>query len=234
MDCDVLDGVYAVGRREGILKKLVVEYKYQSRRGFARTLAELLAGAVPSEVAERLVSEQALVVPLPTIDRHIRERGFDHTAKMAKEFTRMTGLTYAPLLKRVNKTVQVGSDERTRKKQASEAYEIVEKVFATRPSGPSPWADGAGTRAAALRIPQRTFPPISLKLQRPVLLVDDIWTTGASMTAAAQKIRQAGFKEVLGVVVAVGLKGGRDGLAAHPGDGADDELDDRVGEHTDN
>ena len=193
--------VFAAGRREGVLKKLVVEYKYNSRRGFARTLVEILAGAVPSSVAKRLVAEEAVVVPLPTISKHIRSRGFDHTAKMAKELAKMTGLEYAPLLRRANKTVQVGADEETRKKQATSAYESNERFFATRRSGPSPRADRAGTRAAALRIPQKD---LSL-LSRPVLLVDDIWTTGASMRAAAEKLREVGFTEVYGVVVACGL-----------------------------
>ena len=167
--------VFAAGRREGVLKKLIVEYKYQSRRGLKRVLAEALAQAAPTEVARKLVAERAVVVPLPTISRHIRERGFGHTEKLAREFAKMTGLTYVPLLKRANKTVQVGADEETRQKQAATAYEIDKGFFATRPAG-------------------------------PILLVDDIWTTGASMKAAAQKVREAGFTEVYGVVLASGLK----------------------------
>ena len=167
---EVLDGVYAAGVREGVLKKLVVEYKYQSRRGFKRTLAEALARAVPDEVAEELKREGATIVPLPTIGRHIRERGFDHTGAMAKELAKMTGLAYFPLLKRVNKTTQVGADSATRQRQASEAYAVDERF--------------SGRRC-------------------PILLVDDIWTTGASMKAAALKLKAAGFEKIYGVVVAV-------------------------------
>jgi len=193
-----LDEMYAAGMREGVLKDLVVEYKYQSRRGFAMTLAEILEGALPLDLKERLVRGRAIVVPLPTIHRHIRERGFDHTAKMAKALARRLGLEYLPLLKRVNKTVQVGASSEERKRQAGEAY-CVAKTF--------------------------------LPCNTPILLVDDIWTTGASMEAAAQKIRQADFKSVSGVVVAMGLKSG-DLVAAHASDGRDDEVDDGVGQHT--
>ncbi|MBR1795901.1 ComF family protein [Candidatus Saccharibacteria bacterium] len=222
-----LDEMYAAGMREGVLKDLVVEYKYQSRRGFAMTLAEILEGALPLDLKERLMRGHAIVVPLPTIHRHIRERGFDHTAKMAKALARRLGLEYLPLLKRVNKTVQVGADGETRKKQAGEAYEVNKNFFATRRSSPSPRMERASTRAAALRIPQKSF----LFTSTPILLVDDILTTGASLSAAAQKIRQAGFKSVSGVVVAMGLKSG-DLVAAHASDGRDDEVDDGVGQHT--
>lgn len=182
--------VYAVGRREGVLKKLIVEYKYQSRRGFSRTLAELLTGAVPDELARELVEKEAIVVPLPTISRHIRERGFDHTARLAKEFAKMTGLTFAPILRRVNKTVQVGTDEETRKKQAAEAYEVDGKL------------------AEKLMVRSSTKGLRAEKARRPVLLIDDIWTTGASMRAARQKVLEAGFTEVYGVVLAMGLRQG--------------------------
>ena len=36
------------------------------------------------------------------------------------------------------------------------------------------------------------------------LLLDDVWTTGASMLAAEKVMRAAGAKKVMGVVIAVG------------------------------
>ena len=195
-----LEKVWASGQREGVLRKLIVEYKYQSRRGFTRTLAEILAGAIPEEERKRLAREKAVIVPLPTISRHIRERGFDHTKKLAKELGRILDLCTMPVLVRANKTVQVGAGSEVRAKQAEEAY--------------------------------RVNPKFSDMHQRPILLLDDIWTTGASMRAAGEKMRQAGFRSVSGAVIATGLKSGL--VATHAGDGADDEADDGVGEHTDN
>lgn len=39
--------------------------------------------------------------------------------------------------------------------------------------------------------------------ERQYLLLDDVWTTGASMTAAADIFTQAGAKKLYGVVLAV-------------------------------
>ena len=36
------------------------------------------------------------------------------------------------------------------------------------------------------------------------LLLDDVWTTGASMRAAALKLREAGAERILGCVVEMG------------------------------
>ena len=238
---DDLKEVYAVGKREGVLKKLVVGYKYQSRCGFAPVLAELVAKAISPEL------KNAVIVPLPTIDRHIRQRGFDHTLKLAKELARITGFKYVPLLRRINDTVQVGTDEETRKKQAEEAYEFNNDLFASHRLIPSPRVSRATARAAALRTTQKASSlnsfataqkDFSLNSYAPILLLDDIWTTGASMKAGARKIREAGFADVYGVVIATGLIGddGDDSaekLVTEARDGADDKADDGVGQKAD-
>ena len=160
---------YAVGYREGVLRKLVVEYKYSSRRVVSRVLGELVAEVLGgSEVSS--ASGEVVLVPLPTISRHVRERGFDHTLRLAKEVGRRSGFKVERILRRANRTTQVGTDEATREKQAAEAYEVVGEVDAGK-----------------------TY-----------LLIDDIWTTGASMRAAAEKMHAAGAREIYGVVVCKG------------------------------
>lgn len=140
--------IFTCGIRTGILANLVAEYKYQSRRHYVRGLARYL-----NEVISRFSDgEEYVVVPLPTVSKHIRERGFDHIGRLCREFSVLSGFPVAKLLKRVNSAVQVGVDAKTRLKQAKEAYKIDSKV---------------------------SFNPKS-----HFLLVDDVWTTGASMRAA--------------------------------------------------
>ena len=94
------------------MKDLINCYKYQAMRAIGAILAELLDA--------RMWGVNGIVVPLPTIRRHIRERGFDHTTVVAKKLA----LPCERLLGRRNNSVQVGATAEVRRQQAQEAYEI--------------------------------------------------------------------------------------------------------------
>ena len=65
-----------------------------------------------------------VIVPLPTISRHKRERGFGHIEKLAKIIAKNSSARYMELLARAKNTVQVGSNSEQRKQQASQAYRV--------------------------------------------------------------------------------------------------------------
>ena len=137
-------------------------------------MAHVLAWKV-WEVAERELFEtnevrEAVLVPLPTIRRHIRERGFDHMLMLARELCRMDeNLWLEPVLERLNKTVQVGKSAKVRGEQAKRAYGVKREE----------------------------------KLRRDVhyVLFDDVWTTGSSMRAAAEVMRNAGACKISALVL---------------------------------
>lgn len=162
--CSCKTKVYAVSYRMGVMMKLTEEYKYKSIRKTAEVLAEMMDATIPSEFGK---GEEVIVVPLPTISRHIRERGFDHTLLLAKELAKRRKWKVEKALVRKNKTVQVGASEVVRRRQASEAYEACCKLDA-----------------------KRTY-----------LLVDDVWTTGASMEAAILALKKAGAKKMASAVI---------------------------------
>ena len=130
------------------------------------------SGDVPVEVSRTMDAEiqeirKIILVPLPTIRKHIRERGFDHTLRLCFELEnflskKLEGLgvkvEYEDLLVRKNKTVQVGKEKKERMKQAEKAYGI---------------RDG-----------------VKIENETLYIFVDDVTTTGASL-AAAKKILQA-------------------------------------------
>ena len=179
------------GLKEGWFERLVRDFKYKGRRDYGEFLAEKLgevifgevkrmrfgdelsnkSGEVTCGVLRKVETEikeirQIVLVPLPTIRKHIRERGFDHTLRLCFELEnflqkRLEGLgvkvEYQDLLVRKNKTVQVGKEKKERMKQAEKAYGI----------------------RKGIKIENKTL----------YILVDDVTTTGASL-AAAKKILQ--------------------------------------------
>ena len=110
------EAVYVVGLRKGLLYKAIKSFKYESVRGLVEPLADLLMTIVPHS--------EYKIVPLPTISKHIRERGFDHIALLAREICRKSQNEVARLLERANKTVQVGASSDVRIQQAKEAYRV--------------------------------------------------------------------------------------------------------------
>ena len=212
----MVNRLFVVGRREGALKKLVEDYKFKSIKGVAEILAELLDEALPewlgesAEAAEQKDADateaadrggEVVVVPLPTIRKHIRERGFDHTLRLAEELARRRNFVMSPVLKRMNKTVQVGADEETREKQAEQAYAVDFKIV--RAVGLVRWAASGAGGVRLGQAPSGVGEELEDERLRDVvyLLLDDVWTTGASMQAAAKQLRAAGAKRILGAVV---------------------------------
>lgn len=92
------------------MKDLINIYKYDCVRAASWVLADV--------VSSKLSGSNGILVPLPTIGRHIRERGYDHIKLIVKN----TGLPYETILQRKNNAVQVGASAEKRREQAKNAY----------------------------------------------------------------------------------------------------------------
>ena len=85
---------WAIGERTGVLKRLVGDYKYFSAREAANSMARLL------DAKMAMLPSGTVTTTVPTISAHVRQRGFDHAALLAKAFAKERWLAYSPLLKR--------------------------------------------------------------------------------------------------------------------------------------
>ncbi len=166
-NCSKLPPIFVVDRRGTILGDLIHDFKYLSTRAIGVKLADILNQTLPN------FDGDVKIIPLPTITRHIRERGLDHTLFIAKRFVKLRGKNYQvlPILERAKNTVQVGTDRKTRLTQAESAYELSKNAK----------IDPAAT----------------------YLLFDDVWTTGASMLSAVKKLQQAGVSKIIIAILAV-------------------------------
>ena len=159
--CPDLPGTFIVGSRQDLIGQLVSDLKFHSVRALAKPLAEILNAILLTELPDN--NQKLILVPLPTIKKHVRARGLDHTLLIAKHLARLhLNCSVERLLIRHQNTVQVGADAATRRSQATSAYTL--------------------------------NPKLKIDHTATYLLLDDVWTTGASMLAAAKIAQKAGIK----------------------------------------
>lgn len=145
--CPHMPPTFVLGDRTSIIGTIVHDFKYSSVTALAQPISELLDNILPE------ILGNVSIIPLPTISRHIRERGFDHTAKIAHHLTKLRpGWRVQSIILRQQNTVQVGASETARKTQAKKAYQVNPKI----PIDPNTtyilfddvWTTGASMQAA--------------------------------------------------------------------------------------
>lgn len=64
------------------------------------------------------------MVPVPTIPRHIRQRGYDHTLLIARAFAKNRKLKLSKSIRRLTNDTQLSKSARERNLQARSAFEV--------------------------------------------------------------------------------------------------------------
>jgi ComF family protein len=158
--------VWVWGEYRNELKQAIATMKYNNRPQVAAYLGECLGQMwqQPAQTGRRKHPPIA-VVPLPMHAQKRRDRGFDQAEIIAQHFCQVTGL---PLVAQ--------GLQRVRPTQA---------LFQLSPEARQRELDQALQLGAAQAELQR--------LDRQILLIDDIFTTGATARAGATALRSAGF-----------------------------------------
>ncbi|MGI3780418.1 MAG: ComF family protein [Janthinobacterium lividum] len=169
---------WTAGSYDALARGLVSAHKERSALGLTRVLGERLALAVLALLAEPgggdQVGEPVLLVPVPSARRAVRERGFDAGLALARAAARrLPDARAAPLLTSTRRVAdQSGLDAAGRQANLAGAFRLR--------SG-SPWSRSrAGPTAIG------TF------LGTTVVVVDDVVTSGASLTEAVRALRAGG------------------------------------------
>jgi ComF family protein len=149
--------LFVAGEYKGVTKQIINNFKYKFKRHASLPIAKTLADTLP------LMPADTLVVNVPTSPKRIRQRGFDHTALLARHVAKTKGLKYANLLVKLDDTQQVGSSRRLRMKQTVNAYAIknIDKIK-----------------------------------NLPILVIDDVVTTGSTLSEVCDILKKAGAKRV--------------------------------------
>jgi competence protein ComFC len=119
-------GPWVVGRRVDTLERLIDAYKFGNVKAVGKRLAELIDAIVPP------LPTDTVIVPIPTITSHIRQRGYDQVLLMARHFGSLRDLLVEKILIRITTTVQHTADRKTRLHQASEAFRVETQLLPDR------------------------------------------------------------------------------------------------------
>ena len=161
--------------KDETIRHLLWALKYKGSKDVAYICARMLYEEVCAELSERTLFEEfenPLVVPIPLSARRRRERGFNQAELIAREMA-ATG---------------------TFELQTS----MLEKCKETKPQAT------IKNRAERFKNVAGCFKISSPEkiVERNIILVDDIYTTGGTMTEARATLKKAGAREVLCVTVA--------------------------------
>lgn len=153
---------------EGKIKEAIHKIKYNNKREYLETFAELLACYGQDRV--RIWQPQVLI-PVPMYPKKEKVRGYNQAEILARNLGKYWNLPVdAESLKKVKDTgAQKELDRMMRRKNLSDAF------LAENKSG----------------------------YQR-VLLVDDVYTTGSTVDAAAQALKEAGISDIFFAAICIG------------------------------
>jgi predicted amidophosphoribosyltransferase len=162
----------------GAARRAIIAYKERGRTALAHPLAGALALTIATAVGERPVT----LVPVPSARSALRRRGHDpvtRLADLAAGYLRAAGwpVTVAKMLTQRRRVVdQAGLSSLQRAANLSWAFVVAPGRNASVPG-----------HSGALG---------------PIVLVDDIVTTGATLVEAARALREAGVTAPLAATIA--------------------------------
>lgn len=114
--------VYIFTDHDGLARDLLSVYKFGHQRAAGAIIAKLMAHTLAE--ARRKPAADYLIVPVPTATGRVRQRGFDHTALLAKNLSLELKTPYGSVLRRLGQIRQLGARREDRLKQLSASFSV--------------------------------------------------------------------------------------------------------------
>lgn len=172
-----LDGLTTVFNYSRVIKKVLKTIKYRFVYDEAETLINLIP-VVTWRLLNNLVKDYS-IYPIPLHKDRLNWRGFNQAEKLAKLISQKLQL---PLIDKL----LIRTEHRTPQADISHRTDRIRN------------AQGLFTLSS--RFPE--FKALNSGNLNSILLVDDVWTTGATMKEATKVLKRNGIKHVWGMTLA--------------------------------
>ncbi|MBI2626481.1 MAG: ComF family protein [Candidatus Nealsonbacteria bacterium] len=173
---NTIPGLTSVWEYEGLMEKLIYKIKFDGCYDIIDELVEKALGKI-----DLRLPEDTYITYVPMFKRREKQRGFNQSELIARRIADVFGLVEHKLLEKVeDKRSQVGLGPKERTENVKDVFRV------SLTPGVSPSTPGV-------------YP-------KNVLLVDDVYTTGATMNECAKVLKRAGVKNVWGFTLARKLR----------------------------
>jgi len=153
-------------------RELLHAFKYKKFLGAGNAIEKLIEKYLNNVDIQNIVSGDSVIVPIPLHKKRMRQRGFNQAEEIAKILSKYLKLPVENKI--LVKTID--TPHQTTLENKLERKESVKNSFEISSK--------------------------DLIKGKNVILVDDVYTSGATMNEAAKILRRAGVKNIIGFVVA--------------------------------
>lgn len=172
-----LNGLWCTWKYEGVVRLGITNMKYRFAHAIAGDLVEHI---MPPDFNE----EKPILVPVPLYKKREAWRGFNQAAILARKISEKTGWSYQDnlVLRIADSTPQAWLGRKERMQNIRGKFAVNRDTF----------DDFINSKAKNTR---------SLKR---IIVVDDVWTTGATISELCRELKKAGAQSVWAMCVARG------------------------------
>jgi ComF family protein len=137
--------------------------------------AKIGAFALDQKIRELFNDQKVIIIPMPSTDKRRKERGYNQCEFITEELQRLRPEHY-----HVDSTLlfRVHHDSHHKFKDRAERLASAKGIFEVRPQD------------------------LIIDVNAEYIIIDDVITTGSTMTEAIQTLRNAGFTNVIGIGIA--------------------------------
>lgn len=182
---------YSLPYKNPLVKEIIWQIKFRGQKKYCKILGKLLAEniAIILKKEKNCNGENYLLIPVPIHEKRRKERGFNQCEFLCEEIIREV-----EKMKRLN-------DEKCKLKYAPKI--LMREIYQEKQS----WSDRHGrfekiSGVFTIALNNKTKSYTAEIINEKIILIDDVVTTGSTLSEISKVLFNAGTKKIIAVVVA--------------------------------